>query len=39
VCLPILYSVIEWLKYAPVWFGVLIAVNLQAAYPLPPVAM
>jgi tripartite ATP-independent transporter DctM subunit len=39
VFLPIFYPVIEALKYDPVWFGALIAVNLQTAYLSPPVAM
>ncbi|MEX2221488.1 MAG: TRAP transporter large permease subunit [Candidatus Rokuibacteriota bacterium] len=39
VFLPILYPVIAALKYDPVWFGALIAVNLQTAYLSPPVAM
>ena len=39
VFLPILYPVIEALKYNPVWFGALVAVNLQTAFLSPPVAM
>ena len=39
VFLPIFYPVVESLKYDPVWFGALIAVNLQTAYLSPPVAM
>ena len=39
VFLPILYPVIAALKYDPVWFGALIAVNLQTAFLSPPVAM
>ncbi len=39
VFLPIFYPVIQGLKYDPVWFGVLLAVNLQTAYLSPPVAM
>jgi tripartite ATP-independent transporter DctM subunit len=39
VFLPIFYPVIAALKYDPVWFGALIAVNLQTAYLSPPVAM
>jgi tripartite ATP-independent transporter DctM subunit len=39
VFLPIFYPVIAALKYDPVWFGTLIAVNLQTAYLSPPVAM
>jgi tripartite ATP-independent transporter DctM subunit len=39
VFLPILYPIIAGLKYDPVWFGALIAVNLQTAFLSPPVAM
>jgi tripartite ATP-independent transporter DctM subunit len=39
VFLPIFYPVIAALKYDPIWFGVLIGVNLQTAYLSPPVAM
>ena len=39
VFLPIFYPVVESLKYDPVWFGALIAVNLPTAYLSPPVAM
>jgi tripartite ATP-independent transporter DctM subunit len=39
VFLPIFYPVIEALKYDMLWFGVLVAVNLQTAYLSPPVAM
>jgi tripartite ATP-independent transporter DctM subunit len=39
VFLPILYPVIAALKYDPIWFGALIAVNLQTADLSPPVAM
>jgi tripartite ATP-independent transporter DctM subunit len=39
VFLPIFYPVIAGLKYDPVWFGALIAVNLQTAFLSPPVAM
>jgi tripartite ATP-independent transporter DctM subunit len=39
VFLPILYPVIAALKYDPVWFGALVAVNLQTAFLSPPVAM
>jgi tripartite ATP-independent transporter DctM subunit len=39
VFLPIFYPVIQGLKYDPVWFGALLAVNLQTAYLSPPVAM
>jgi tripartite ATP-independent transporter DctM subunit len=39
VFLPILYPVIAGLKYDPIWFGALIAVNLQTAFLSPPVAM
>ena len=35
----ILYPVIAALKYDPIWFGALIAVNLQTAFLSPPVAM
>jgi tripartite ATP-independent transporter DctM subunit len=39
VFLPIFYPIIAGLKYDPVWFGALIAINLQTAYLSPPVAM
>jgi tripartite ATP-independent transporter DctM subunit len=39
VFLPILYPVIDGLKFDPIWFGTLVAVNLQTAYLSPPVAM
>jgi tripartite ATP-independent transporter DctM subunit len=39
VFLPIFFPIIAGLKYDPVWFGALIAVNLQTAYLSPPVAM
>jgi tripartite ATP-independent transporter DctM subunit len=39
VFLPIFYPVIAALKYDPIWFGALVAVNLQTAYLSPPVAM
>jgi tripartite ATP-independent transporter DctM subunit len=39
VFLPIFYPVVAALKYDMVWFGVLVAVNLQTAYLSPPVAM
>ncbi len=39
VFLPILYPVIAALKFDPIWFGALIAVNLQTAFLSPPVAM
>ncbi|MGH7312049.1 MAG: TRAP transporter large permease subunit, partial [Candidatus Rokuibacteriota bacterium] len=39
VFLPIFYPVVQGLKYDPVWFGALLAVNLQTAYLSPPVAM
>jgi tripartite ATP-independent transporter DctM subunit len=39
VFIPIFYPVIESLKYDMLWFGTLIAVNLQTAYLSPPVAM
>jgi len=39
VFLPILWPVIEAMKFDPVWVGVLIAVNLQTAFLSPPVAM
>ena len=37
--LPIFYPVIEAMKYDMLWFGALVAVNLQTAYLSPPVAM
>ena len=39
VFIPIFYPVIAALKYDMLWFGVLVAVNLQTAYLSPPVAM
>ena len=39
VFLPIFYPVIEALKYDMLWFGAIVAVNLQTAYLSPPVAM
>jgi TRAP-type mannitol/chloroaromatic compound transport system permease large subunit len=39
VFLPILYAVIEGLKYTPTWFSALIAMTLQTAYQLLLVAM
>jgi tripartite ATP-independent transporter DctM subunit len=39
VFLPILYPVVAALKYDPIWFGALVAVNLQTAFLSPPVAM
>jgi tripartite ATP-independent transporter DctM subunit len=39
VFIPILYPVIEAMKYDMIWFGVLVAMNLQTAYLSPPVAM
>ncbi|HXG15902.1 MAG TPA: TRAP transporter large permease subunit [Calidithermus sp.] len=39
VFLPIFWPVIDALKFDPVWFGVLVAVNLQTAFLSPPVAM
>jgi len=39
VFLPIFYPVIKALEFDPVWFGALVAVNLQTAFLSPPVAM
>ncbi len=39
VFLPIFYPVVQELKFDPVWFGALIAVNCQTAFLSPPVAM
>ena len=39
VFIPIFYPVVEALKYDMLWFGTLVAVNLQTAYLSPPVAM
>ena len=39
VFIPIFYPVIAALKYDMIWFGALVAVNLQTAYLSPPVAM
>jgi tripartite ATP-independent transporter DctM subunit len=39
VFIPIFYPVIAALKYDMLWFGALLAVNLQTAYLSPPVAM
>jgi tripartite ATP-independent transporter DctM subunit len=39
VFVPIFYPVVQALKIDPIWFGALIAVNLQTAFLSPPVAM
>ena len=39
VFIPIFYPVIAALKYDMIWFGALVAMNLQTAYLSPPVAM
>jgi tripartite ATP-independent transporter DctM subunit len=39
VFIPIFYPVVEALKYDMLWFGTLVAINLQTAYLSPPVAM
>jgi tripartite ATP-independent transporter DctM subunit len=39
VFLPIFYPVVAALQYDMVWFGALVAVNLQTAFLSPPVAM
>jgi len=39
VFLPIFWPVIDALKFDPIWFGALVAVNLQTAFLSPPVAM
>ena len=39
VFIPIFYPVIAAMKYDMIWFGALVAVNLQTAYLSPPVAM
>ena len=39
VFVPIFYPVVQALKIDPLWFGALIAVNLQTAFLSPPVAM
>jgi tripartite ATP-independent transporter DctM subunit len=39
VFIPIFYPVIAAMKYDMLWFGALLAVNLQTAYLSPPVAM
>jgi tripartite ATP-independent transporter DctM subunit len=39
VFLPILYPVVQALDFNPLWFGALVAVNLQTAFLSPPVAM
>jgi TRAP-type mannitol/chloroaromatic compound transport system permease large subunit len=39
VFIPIFYPVVAGLKYDMLWFGALVAVNLQTAYLSPPVAM
>jgi tripartite ATP-independent transporter DctM subunit len=39
VFIPIFYPVVAALKYDMIWFGALLAVNLQTAYLSPPVAM
>ena len=39
VFIPIFFPVIAAMKYDMIWFGTLVAVNLQTAYLSPPVAM
>jgi tripartite ATP-independent transporter DctM subunit len=39
VFLPIFYPVVQALKFDPIWFGALVAVNMQTAFLSPPVAM
>jgi len=39
VFIPIFYPVVAAMKYDMLWFGTLVAVNLQTAYLSPPVAM
>ena len=39
VFLPILLPIVQAMKYDPVWFGTLVAVNLQTTFLSPPVAM
>jgi tripartite ATP-independent transporter DctM subunit len=39
VFLPILLPVVQAMKYDPVWFATLVAVNLQTTFLSPPVAM
>jgi tripartite ATP-independent transporter DctM subunit len=39
VFIPLFYPVVAAMKYDMVWFGALVAVNLQTAYLSPPVAM
>jgi tripartite ATP-independent transporter DctM subunit len=39
VFIPIFYPVIAAMKYDMIWFGALLAMNLQTAYLSPPVAM
>jgi tripartite ATP-independent transporter DctM subunit len=39
VFIPIFYPVIAAMKYDMIWFGALLAINLQTAYLSPPVAM
>ena len=39
VFLPILFPLLQAMKWDLVWFGVLVAVNMQTAYLSPPVAM
>jgi tripartite ATP-independent transporter DctM subunit len=39
IFLPIFLPVVEALKFNKVWFGILVAVNLQTAFLSPPVAM
>lgn len=39
VFLPILLPVVQAMQWDPVWFGVLLAVNLQTTFLSPPVAM
>ncbi len=39
VFLPVLFPLLQAMKWDLVWFGVLVAVNMQTAYLSPPVAM
>ena len=39
VFLPILLPIVQVMKYDPVWFATLVAVNLQTTFLSPPVAM
>ena len=39
VFLPILLPIVQAMKYDPVWFATLVAVNLQTTFLSPPVAM